>query len=86
MKRLLLLLLLSACSRHITLVAPPTLDGSDASDDPARACAILAARGCPVGSDPHCADAIRLDQAQGVASQIDLPCILDGGTCGVTCK
>ena len=74
-------------------VAPaPVVAWDGGVDDSARACAVLAAAGCPVGLAPGCADALRNDQAQGAGSQVDLVCILDAGAhpaalagCHVTC-
>jgi hypothetical protein len=66
------------CSGQSTAprAAPPSASSAPVSDC-ARACAILADAGC--SSRPRCEQACDTDQSLGVASVLDLGCVLDAG-------
>jgi hypothetical protein len=72
----------------------PTLDDAayvDADDLCAQACAKLENNNCPVGANIQCTPRCRIDQAQGVGSQLNPSCILSAtsrdamAACGVSC-
>lgn len=78
-------LLLTACHSPRVLIVP---DGSDAAsydgdggDVGSRVCVHVHALGCPEGDSPRCAQAVNIDQAQGVGAQLDVACLLSAASC-----
>jgi hypothetical protein len=57
---------------------PPPAPVGDASDPAARACAILAARGCSLGRSPNCVGVMRLPAKFGVSAD----CVVLAGQTG----
>lgn len=90
------LLALAACDAcsggKITIKPAPVVQWDGGADDATHACAVLAAAGCPAGSDPNCAAMFRADQASGPGSMFDPACVIQAGPvpsalkgCGFTC-
>lgn len=78
---------------NVTIPGQMPIPADEFNDTASQVCGVLRDAGCPVGQNPNCSQAVRMDQAEGVGSQIDAACILAAGpvpsklaSCHVTCK
>ena len=86
MRLALFALLLAACHPRHVLIIPDGVDAAsydgDGGDVGSRVCVHVRDLGCPGSESSRCTEAVNIDQAQGVAAQLDVLCLLSATSCG----